>query len=166
MPRVCLDMSFRAQLLKESKINVLLLWRNAHLITMFTVAKTKCLELKYFVNAARECGVSLFVELKCVYLFSVCGKERQIEIRTQEDRLINTLFRFSLHKSNTVKNEGVPVKCFLLLSSWNICCLSLNGKDILLKGGLNELLVLWGYFPYSVVCVVQRLIISALSTGE
>lgn len=76
------------------------------MITMYTVGKTKCLEVKYFVNTAEECGVSLFVELKRVYLFCACGKERQIERHTQKDRLINILFGFSLI-SNTIE------KCFL-----------------------------------------------------
>lgn len=80
------------------------------MITMYTVGKTKCLQLKY----TKECVVSLFVELKRVDLFCMCeGKERQIERNTQKDRLINTLFSFSLHILNTIKKEGVAVEYFL-----------------------------------------------------
>lgn len=50
---------------------MLLLWRNALFDNHVYCGEDKVLELKYFVNTTEECGVSLFVELKLVYLFCV-----------------------------------------------------------------------------------------------
>lgn len=52
---------------------------------MYTVGKTKCLELKYFVNTAEECGLPLFGALKIFDLSCVCVGERVKLSDTEKD---------------------------------------------------------------------------------